>query len=119
MILALNIIDFVIRQLLDSSRPKLEVGQLMKELKEELETLESDNHRLRHQAFLAGTVKVETMNLEEQLQVAVACFTPLTFVSEAYDVQSLEALVAPLRAERDRNRNEIEAREQELQRCAF
>ena len=68
---------------------------------------------------LRTTVKVETMNLEEQLQVAVACFTPLTFVSEAYDVQSLEALVAPLRAERDRNRNEIEAREQELQRCAF
>jgi hypothetical protein len=39
------------------------------DLKEELAFLESDNHRLRHQAFSAGTTKVETMNLEEQIKV--------------------------------------------------
>jgi hypothetical protein len=44
------------------------------DLKEELAFLESDNHRLRHQAFSAGTTKVETMNLEEQIKVR-PCFS--------------------------------------------
>jgi hypothetical protein len=64
-------------QLLEDNRPPNEAGQELDALKLELAALESDNHKLRHQAFSAGPKKVEAINLKEQILVGAHCsFVP-------------------------------------------
>jgi hypothetical protein len=55
---------------LEKNHPPSESELELDALKQELADLESDNHKLRHQAFSAGPRKVEAINLKEQISVA-------------------------------------------------